>query len=202
MAQAPFWAIIGPSAVGKSTLEMALLERVPDASVLHTYTTRPMRPAEKDGETYRFVSRDEFKHMQNIGQLLTCAENFGNFYGTSRQDLDNLRQTSSLVLAILNPVGAEQARQVVPDLQVICLMPDQVGVVAARLVRERAARGASDEDLARRMEAIDGEIEDARRLMSQMPWIYHVITNSDGKFPKTIERVLALIGFKPLEAKG
>lgn len=50
-------AIVGPSGIGKGTLINHLLQKYPkivEKSV--SYTTRPPRPAEKDGVDYNFVT--------------------------------------------------------------------------------------------------------------------------------------------------
>jgi guanylate kinase len=56
-----------------------------------SYTTRPPRGAEKDGESYHFVSRPEFEAMVARDEFLEWAEVFGNYYGTHRGILEEAR---------------------------------------------------------------------------------------------------------------
>ncbi|CAD6196706.1 unnamed protein product [Caenorhabditis auriculariae] len=50
------------------------------------YTTRPAREGEIDGEHYRFVSVEEFKELQQNGQLLEHGIHNGHFYGSRRPE--------------------------------------------------------------------------------------------------------------------
>src|SRR5437763_11029504 len=48
------------------------------------HTTRPPRGAEKNGQSYHFVSREEFEAMLGRGEFLEWAQVFGNYYGTHK----------------------------------------------------------------------------------------------------------------------
>ena len=49
--------ISAPSGSGKSTLVGELMKRVPDLYFSVSYTTRPPRGQERDGNEYHFISR-------------------------------------------------------------------------------------------------------------------------------------------------
>lgn len=55
--------IIGPTAVGKSSIIDRVLKDFPRVSDLITYTTRPMRTGESEGQPYHFVTEDKFKAL-------------------------------------------------------------------------------------------------------------------------------------------
>ena len=50
--------ISAPSGSGKSTLVGQLMKRVPDLRFSVSYTTRPPRGQERDGQDYHFISRE------------------------------------------------------------------------------------------------------------------------------------------------
>ena len=50
------YTVSAPSGAGKTSLVNALIERCGGLQVSVSHTTRPMRPAEKDGVNYHFVS--------------------------------------------------------------------------------------------------------------------------------------------------
>jgi guanylate kinase len=54
------FVLSGPSGVGKSTLRERIRKRFTDLWYSVSYTTRPPRPGEKDGEDYYFVSPETF----------------------------------------------------------------------------------------------------------------------------------------------
>ena len=49
-----------------------------------SYTTRIPRGTELEGQSYHFVSREEFEAMIARDEFLEWAEVFGNYYGTHR----------------------------------------------------------------------------------------------------------------------
>ena len=55
--------ISAPSGSGKSTLVSRLLANVPGLMFSVSYTTRKPRGSEVDGESYHFVSREDFEAM-------------------------------------------------------------------------------------------------------------------------------------------
>ena len=71
--------ISGPSGAGKGTLVARLLQRVPDAWLSVSATTRAPREGEVDGVTYYFVTRERFEEMVQAGELLEWAEYSGTY---------------------------------------------------------------------------------------------------------------------------
>jgi guanylate kinase len=53
-----------------------------------SYTTRPMRPNEKNGRKYWHVSKDEFQSAIDGGEFLEHAIYSRNNYGTKLSDVD------------------------------------------------------------------------------------------------------------------
>ena len=61
--------IMGKSSSGKDTLYGELLNKT-KLSVYTMYTTRPMRPGEKEGREYHFVDEDGFKGLDADGKVI------------------------------------------------------------------------------------------------------------------------------------
>ena len=80
-------SITGPSGVGKTTLMHNLLQKIPGAQPLTSYTTRERRPSDEPGE-YIYVSHDEFDRMARGGAFLWEARTYINRYGTKKEDID------------------------------------------------------------------------------------------------------------------
>src|SRR5207237_2944738 len=83
MTQGLLVVISGPGGVGKDTLIEMLRERDPRLSYSVSYTTRPRRDYEVDGEHYRFVDEETFWRLAGEGELLEHARVNGHLYGTS-----------------------------------------------------------------------------------------------------------------------
>lgn len=72
--------IIGPTAVGKSSIIEKALADFPRLHDVITYTTRKMRAGESEGNPYHFVTVAQFKELEERGHFLETADVHGNFY--------------------------------------------------------------------------------------------------------------------------
>jgi len=125
--------IAAPSGAGKTTLVRALLERLPAIRFSISYTTRPPRPAERDGVDYRFVTEDEFQAMVAAGEFLEHAQVFDHWYGTSKAGVEALRRAGHIVLLEIDWQGARQVRRAAPDARTIFIVPPGVPELEKRL---------------------------------------------------------------------
>ena len=62
--------VMGRSASGKDTVYKKLLETFPELRPLVTYTTRPMREGEKEGEEYHFSTEQDLENIRREGRLI------------------------------------------------------------------------------------------------------------------------------------
>ena len=62
--------LIGKTASGKDTLYRRILEKCPQLRTYTMYSTRPMRPGEKDGISYHFVTEAVLLEFENKGELI------------------------------------------------------------------------------------------------------------------------------------
>src|SRR5437868_5923816 len=93
--------ISAPSGSGKSTLVGRLLNDVDNLMFSVSYTTRPRRGNEREGDDYHYISKEEFEERIARGEFLEYACVFGNYYGTHRSVLDQARAAGKdLVLDI------------------------------------------------------------------------------------------------------
>jgi guanylate kinase len=127
------FVISAPSGSGKSTLVNKLLERDDKLLFSISYTTRSPRGAERDGESYCFVSREEFEEMIAKDEFLEWAEVFGNYYGTHQSILDKgLEQGCDVVLDI-DVQGARQLKRKVEDSVSIFILAPSRAILEQRL---------------------------------------------------------------------
>src|ERR1700733_13107311 len=74
--------VVAPSGAGKSTLVNVLCAGVEAILPSISYTPRPPRPKEQDGEHYHFNTFEDFLTRHAEGEFLERAEVHGNYYAT------------------------------------------------------------------------------------------------------------------------
>lgn len=127
--------VVGPSGVGKSTLIGKLIAEFPDAfgySVSHT--TRGARAGEVDGESYHFVSTEQFKSLVQEGQFLEHAVVHDTWYGTSEASVHKVLDQDRVCFMDLDIVGAQNLRKH-PNLRslIVFVVPPSFDILEDRL---------------------------------------------------------------------
>jgi guanylate kinase len=138
--------ISAPSGSGKSTLVARLLATVPGLMFSVSYTTRALRGNEKDGESYHFVTRENFEAMIARGEFLEWAQVFGNYYGTHQGILEAARAAGRDLVLDIDVQGARQLRDRVPEAVTIFVLAPSRKILEDRL----RARGEDREDVIQR----------------------------------------------------
>jgi guanylate kinase len=161
--------ISAPSGSGKSTLVHRLLKDVPGLTFSVSYTTRGRRGIEQDGQSYHYISREEFEARATRDEFLEHAEVFGNYYGTHREALDVAqRQGKDLVLDI-DVQGARQLKSKIPDaVSIFILAP-------SREILEQRLRARSEDSEA----VIERRLRDAAREIRNYDQYDYLLINND-----------------------
>ena len=182
MSEASLYVIAAPSGAGKTTLVKALVTRNPELHFSISYTTRKKRRNEADGVDYLFVERDKFFDLRERGALLESAEVFDNFYGTSREQVEQHLANGHNVILEIDWQGAQQVRESMPECITIFILPPSIEELERRL-RDRRTDSA---------EVIERRLRDARGDMEHRDEFEHVIINDD--LDRAVAELDAIIG--------
>lgn len=172
----PTLAIISaPSGCGKDTIIERVLDRLPDAALSISHTTRPPRPREgggmeQHGVDYFFVDRAAFAEQVQSGEMLEHAEIHGELYGTSREGVRALADRGcSLIILNIETRGAMQLKAAEPTAVTIFILPPDADELRGRLVR----RGTdTPEQIEKRMSEAPAQVK--------MAYAYdHIVMNDD-----------------------
>ncbi len=179
--------ISGPSGAGKTSVCRALKQH-PEVEFSVSATTRPMRPGERDGIDYHFLSRDDFQRRLGENQFLEWATYNGNLYGTPRWPMDAALARGRTFLVEIEVKGTRQLRERgVPGIYVF-IEPPSIEELRARLVR-RGANGS--DEIEQRVRIAEEEIAAAREDVDGVPLYDHTIVNSDlDATIRTVERLI------------
>ena len=172
----------GPSGVGKGTVRKALFD-MPNHNLVYSVsmTTRKMRPGERDGVDYYFVSKDEFEQRIHEGKFLEYAEFVGNYYGTPLDKInENLERGNEVVLEI-EVDGALQVKKKVPNCVMIFLVPPGKEALYERLRR----RGTESEEI------IEERVQKANREFKKAKYYDYIVVNDE--VHNAADRIMAII---------
>ena len=129
--------ISAPSGGGKTTMREKLLERDRRFRFSVTCTTRPMRPGEKDGRDYYFVTPARFAALRKSGKLLEWAEVHGNLYGTPVKSVAELLRKGFIPVMTIDVKGARSVKKIFPETVTVFLLPPGLATLVARLKKRR-----------------------------------------------------------------
>ncbi|HEX5315318.1 MAG TPA: guanylate kinase [Candidatus Kapabacteria bacterium] len=160
-----------PSGAGKTTIAREILARHP-AEVIFSVsaTTRAMRPGERDGIDYYFLSREKFEDLIASHALIEHEQIFGNYYGTPKSEVERAKQMGKSLLFDIDVKGGLSIRRIFPkESLLIFIAPPDIRTLEARL---RARMTESDEIIARRLERAQME-------MAMADQYDHIVVNDD-----------------------
>ena len=151
----PFLLVLSsPSGGGKTSIAKQLLQARDDLGYSVSATTRPMRPGERDGVDYYFLSRDEFERRRDAGEFLEWASYAGELYGTLKSEIDRILSKGRNAVLDVEIEGARQIRSRFPNSLHLFVLPPSAEVLLGRLVgrdtepasviQERIARAADE----------------------------------------------------------
>lgn len=182
----------GKTASGKTTVLKAL-ERNGCYSRIITYTTRPPRSDEKNGDDYYFVSDDVFQMLEDYGYFAETS----NYYASSGKryrygsPLHLYNTTYGMIALDINGVISlrenSNAHNVQNILIIYLMVPEEL------LLQRLRNRGDSEEEIKRRM---DHDREAFREIWSYCDLVIKVgEKDTVDDIVGTVEKAVANAGF-------
>lgn len=180
---ASVYVLSGPTAVGKGTVVQQLQALYPQLAVSVSATTRAPRPGEVEGESYFFMTEDQFLELDAAGQLLESAIVHGKHrYGTPRTAVERQLKLGRTVLLEIDLAGARQVRKTLPAAHFIFLAPPSWEELKRRLVG-RGTETAEEQE--RRLVTARAELDAAEEFD---------VTVINDNLEKAVEQLADLMG--------
>ncbi len=184
MAQGKLIVISGPSGAGKTSICNKLLELLPNARWSVSATTRPIRNGETDGESYQFITRDEFLRRKQNGDFLETAEYLSELYGTPLGPIRHAVEHGEHIILEIEVQGGKQVAEKMPESIRVFVLPPTMETLKARLAGRETE---SQQQQAKRLAEADGEIGFAR----DNGCYDHFVTNDE--LDKTVAEITRII---------
>jgi len=176
------FVLSSPSGAGKTSLSKKILELDSKISLSISFTTRPARPGENDGEDYFFVDNKIFGDMRDNNEFLEYAKVFDYYYGTPKKPILDTLISGKDVLFDIDWQGTQQLmNESKDDLVKVFVLPPSVEELERRL-KER--KQDDDEIIQKRMSRASDE-------MSHYAEYDYILVNDD--FNKTIKSIMAIL---------
>jgi len=173
--------ISAPSGAGKTTLLRKVMEQLSGLQFSVSYTTRPPRANEREGEDYYFVSPSVFQRMVERDEFLEWAEVLGNRYGTARENMKTLGSKGADLILDIDTQGAKKVIEKIDPTVLIYILPPSLQALRERLVK----RGLDSPEM------IQFRLANAKKDMEEARWYHYVIVNE--RIEDTVEKLKAII---------
>ncbi|AGW39024.1 guanylate kinase [Chlamydia pecorum W73] len=120
------FTISAPAGSGKTTLVKMLEQEFPYSfQKTLSMTTRKPRKGEVSGEDYLFVSSEEFQELIAKGAFLEWIFLFGEYYGTTRLEIERIWALGKHAIAVIDVQGAMAIRQKMPSVSIFIAPPSK-----------------------------------------------------------------------------
>jgi guanylate kinase len=172
-----------PSGAGKTSLALRLMKEMAEAAVFSvSYTTRPPRGGERNGEHYHFIDALTFQKKIDLGDFVEWAEVHGHFYGSPQASVDRVRASGGIAVFDIDVQGGNAIKRKYPDAVLVFVLPPSIEELERRL---RDRRTETEDTLRGRLLAARSEID--RGVASYD----YIIVNDD--FERAFEDLVSVI---------
>ena len=170
------FVISSPSGGGKTSLINKLFEDSRSANFEKSisHTSRQKRQGDLEGKDYYFISEKDFKDKIEKEEYVEYATVFGNFYGTSKEEIKTKYNNSNLVLE-LDWQGAYAVKELFDDARLIFLVPPSLNDLKQRLIKRNLDSS----------ESIENRLSEAKKEISKSAIYDYLVLNDD--FDKALE---------------
>lgn len=158
------------------------LERLSGIKYSVSCTTRAPRPGlDKEGETYHFISEEEFRRRIAAGDFLEYAEVHGHLYGTRRDIVETALGAGTDIVLEIDVQGAFIVKEKMPEAVTVFIKPPSMDELRRRL-SGRGSESGDEQEL--RIKNAEAEIACADKYD-------YVVVNDD--LERTVEEVINIV---------
>ena len=177
----------GVAGAGKDTIKKELIKRMENVETLSSFTSRPMRDGEVEGEAYYFVTKDQFEEMIKKDEFYEYDIHHDNYYGTSIKLLNEKIKSGKIIVKDIDVNGTENLKKLLKDeVKIITIF---LRVPKKELKRRLEQRGQEKTpgEIILRLNRLDYE-------ESKISKYDYVLKNND--LEKTVQIIMTIIKYE------
>ncbi len=112
----------GVAGAGKDTIKKELIKRMENVESLPSFTSRNMREGDIKGETYHFVTKEEFEEMIKKEEFYEYDIHHNQYYGTSRKLLNEKIKSGKIIVKDIDVNGTKHLKELLKkDTKVVTI---------------------------------------------------------------------------------
>ena len=185
MKQVQLILVAGPSGVGKNSFLDRAIRDFPQLRDIVTYTTRPMRHGEKEGEPYHFIAKEYFEKRVSQDFFVEWAHVHDAMYGTSHQSLKETWDEGLVAIMEVDVQGVATFKKLYPEAASIFILPPSIEELRIRIVARDKSPPAN----------LELRLANAEKEISQAPSFDYRVINAEldksyAEFKKIVEELL------------
>lgn len=174
----------GVAGSGKDTIKKELIKRMENVESLPSYTSRPQRPGDINGQTYCFVTKEEFEKMLENDEFYEYDVHHNNYYGTSKKFLNDKIASGKIIVKDIDVNGTEHLKEILKnDTKVVTVFLKVPKEELKRRLENRIDKPSPDE-IKLRLNRLDYE-------ESKIGLYDYVLKNND--LEKTVQIIMTII---------
>lgn len=177
----------GVSGSGKDTIKKELMKRMKNIETLPSYTSRPIRDEEVEGEAYYFITKEQFEEKIKNNEFYEFDIHHDNYYGTSIKLLNEKIKSGKIIVKDIDVNGTQNLKKLLKDeVKIITIF---LRVPKKELKRRLEARGQEKTpgEIILRLNRLDYE-------ESKISKYDYVLKNND--LEKTVQIIMTIIKYE------
>ena len=111
----------GVAGAGKDTVKREIIKRMPNVKTIPSYTTRQPREGDIPGQTYMFITREEFEEKIRTGEVYEYDIHHNQYYGASKAHIEK-EAVNNIVIKDYDVNGTENLVKILENrIQVVTI---------------------------------------------------------------------------------
>lgn len=110
----------GVAGAGKDTIKKEIVKRMENVKSIPSLTSRAPREGDISGETYIFLSKEEFEEKIRNDEIYEYDIHHNHYYGTSKKILNDASKTG-IIIKDIDVNGTQILKETLKDIKIVTI---------------------------------------------------------------------------------